>query len=152
MHFFFLWTRDLLVSQKNDANTLFFHPPSHFHGDFCNCNSISICTASQFWVQLPLLYTAWSNAYSEISLEVMLRLLAQKIINGIHLCKPSSLNRPIRESALKVAWEKNPYAAPGNWTHISIAPEFLVQHSTGWATSESGGARMSSYILVNSEL
>ena len=43
----------------------FFHPPSPFHGNFCNCNSIGICTASRFWVQLPLLYTAW-NVYSEI--------------------------------------------------------------------------------------
>ena len=32
---------------KNDANTLFFHPSSPFHGgNFCNCNSIGICTAS----------------------------------------------------------------------------------------------------------
>ena len=34
--------------QKNDAKTLFFHPPSPFHGNFCNCNSIGICTASWF--------------------------------------------------------------------------------------------------------
>ena len=50
----------------------FFHPPSPFPSNFCNCNSGSICTASQFWVQLPLLYTAWRNANSEIGLEVML--------------------------------------------------------------------------------
>ena len=30
---------------KNDAKTLFSHPPSDFHGNFCNCNSIGICTA-----------------------------------------------------------------------------------------------------------
>ena len=31
---------------KNDAKTtLFFHPPSPFHGNFCSCNSIGICTA-----------------------------------------------------------------------------------------------------------
>ena len=33
---------------KNDAKTLFVHPPSPFQGNFCNCNSIGICTASQF--------------------------------------------------------------------------------------------------------
>ena len=33
---------------KNDAKTLFVHPPSPFHGNFCNRNSIGICTASQF--------------------------------------------------------------------------------------------------------
>ena len=43
---------------QNDAKTLFVHPPSPFHGNFCNCNSIGICTASQFYFQLPLLYIA----------------------------------------------------------------------------------------------
>ena len=33
---------------QNDAKTLFVHPPSPFHGNFFNCNSIGICTASQF--------------------------------------------------------------------------------------------------------
>jgi len=47
MHFF-LRTRDLLVSQKNVAKTLYFHPPSPFHGNFFSCNSTGICTASQF--------------------------------------------------------------------------------------------------------
>ena len=83
---------------NNDTKTLFSHPPSPFHGNFCNCNSIGICTASRFYVQLPLLYTAWSNAYSEIGPEVrcdLLRLLAQKITKRIHSSKPASLNRPI---------------------------------------------------------
>ena len=83
---------------KNDAKTLFFHPPPPFHSKFCNCNSIGICTASQFWVQLPLLYTAWSNAYSEIGPEVrcdLSRLLARKITKRIHSSKPASPNRPI---------------------------------------------------------
>ena len=73
---FFPRTRDLLVSQKSEAKTLFSHPPFPFPGNFCNCNSGGICTALQFWVQHPLLYTAWSNAHSEISLEVMLQPLA----------------------------------------------------------------------------
>ena len=33
---------------KNDAKTPFFHPPSPFQGNFCNCNSIGIGTASRF--------------------------------------------------------------------------------------------------------
>ena len=33
---------------KNDAKTLFPHPPSLFHGSFCNCNSIGFCTTSRF--------------------------------------------------------------------------------------------------------
>ena len=78
---------------KNDAKTLYFHPPSPFHGNFCNCNSIGICTASQFEFQLPLLYTVWSNAYSEIGPEVhcdLSWLLCWKITKRIH----SLLNRP----------------------------------------------------------
>ena len=87
---------------KNAANTLFFHPPSPFHGNFCNCNSImafALLHNSGFNFHC---YTAWSNAYSEIGPEVTLRLFAQKITNGIHSCKPASLNRPMREYALKV--------------------------------------------------
>ena len=83
---------------KNDAKTPFFHHLSPFHGRFCNCNSIGICTASQFYVQLLLLYTAWSNTYSEIGPEVrcnLLRLLARKITKRIHSSKPASLNHPI---------------------------------------------------------
>ena len=83
---------------KNNAKTLFFHPPSPFHSNFCNRNSIDICMASQFCVQLPLLYTAQSNAYSEIGPEVrcdLSRLLARKITKRIHSSKPASLNRPI---------------------------------------------------------
>ena len=95
---FFLRTRDLLVSQKTTQRHFFFHPPSPFHSNFCNCNSIGICTASRFKVQLPLLYTVWSNTYSEIGLEVrcnLSQLLAQKITKHIHSSKPALLNRPI---------------------------------------------------------
>ena len=35
----------------------FFPPSIPFPGNFCNCNNGSICTASQFYVQLPLLHT-----------------------------------------------------------------------------------------------
>ena len=70
---FFPRTRDLLVSQKMmQLKTFFFYPPSSFPSIFCNCNSAGICTASQFQVQLPLLYTvSRSNAYSEIVPEEM---------------------------------------------------------------------------------
>ena len=56
---------------KNDARTLSFsHPPSPFPCNFRTRDRSGICTASQFYVQLPLLYTASTNAYSEISPEV----------------------------------------------------------------------------------
>ena len=45
---FFLRTHDLLVSQKTTQRHFFFHPPSPFHSNFCNHNSIGICTALQF--------------------------------------------------------------------------------------------------------
>ena len=60
-----------------------------------------ICTASQFQVQLPLLYTAWTNISSEISPEVTavtfhdFSVLAQKIMKGIHSCKPASQHCPM---------------------------------------------------------
>ena len=40
--------RDLLVSPKTTQRHFFFHPPSSLPGNFCNCNSCGICTASQF--------------------------------------------------------------------------------------------------------
>ena len=84
---------------KNDTKTLFFpNPPSPVHGNFCNCNSSGICTASRFYVQFPLLYTGWNNAYLEIGPEVrcdLSRRLARKITKSIHSSKPASLNRPI---------------------------------------------------------
>ena len=43
---FFQWTYNLLVSRK--MMQLFFHPPSPFASNFCNCNSGVICTVSQF--------------------------------------------------------------------------------------------------------
>ena len=60
-------------SAKKRCNDTFFHRPSPFPGIFCNCNSGGICAASQFYVQLLLLYSVRSNAYSEIGPEVTLR-------------------------------------------------------------------------------
>ena len=71
---FFPRTHDLLVSKKT-MQRHFFQPSTPFPGKFCNCNARGICSASQFKVQLPL-YILWSNTYSEIGLEVMLRPLA----------------------------------------------------------------------------
>ena len=81
----------------NWQKTLFFHPPSPFPGNFCNCNSGGICTALQFLVQLPLLYTAWNNAYSEIGPEVMLWPLATSCVKdykGHSLVQTSFTERP----------------------------------------------------------
>ena len=44
---FFPQTCDLLISQKT-MQTLLFHPPSTFPGNFCDCNSGGIYTALQF--------------------------------------------------------------------------------------------------------
>ena len=65
-------------AKKRHKDTFFLHPPSPFSSNFCNCGSI--CIASQFQVQLPLLYTMRSNAYSEISPEVTLRPLATSCV------------------------------------------------------------------------
>ena len=82
---------------KNDADT-FFHPPPPFPYNFCKRNSNGICTASQAYIQLPLLHTAWSSAYSEIGPKVAAAtfswLLVWKIMKGIHLGKRASLNCP----------------------------------------------------------
>ena len=105
---------------KNDAKTLFSHSPSPFHGNFCNCNSIGICTASWFLVQLPLLYTAWSNAYSEIGPEVRCdhsRLLAWKITKRIHSSKPALLNRPI-----PYCWQQVKSSYKRHWLGVQVSP------------------------------
>ena len=43
---------------KNEVKTLFPRSPSPFPCNFCKRNNNGIFTASQFYVQLPLLYTA----------------------------------------------------------------------------------------------
>ena len=92
-------------SAKNDTKTLFFHPPSPFPGNFCNCNSGGICTALQFLVQLPLLYTVWSNAYSEISPVVTLRALATSCVKdykGHSIVQTSFIESP--NSTILCSW------------------------------------------------
>ena len=111
---------------QNNAETLFAHPPSPFHGNFCNCNSIGICTASQFKFHLPLLYTVWSNAYSEIGPEVrcnLSRLLSRKITKRIHSSKPASLNRPIKKDFLSKKVRKQKICNTSEyslWNHYKI--------------------------------
>ena len=105
---------------KNDAQTLFFptlHDPSPFPGNFCNCNSGGICTASQFQVQFPVLYLQSYTQREAMPTQKsaqkcccnLLRLLARKITKDIHSCKPASLNHPIRllllrSCSLLIAW------------------------------------------------
>ena len=47
---FFFYELAIFWSAKKRRNLTFFPPtlPSPFHGNFCNCNSIGICTVSQF--------------------------------------------------------------------------------------------------------
>ena len=42
---------------KKRCKDPFFQVSSPFPGNFCNCNSIGICTASQFQVQLPVIHS-----------------------------------------------------------------------------------------------
>ena len=84
---------------KNDAKILFFHPPSPFPGNFCNCNiwwhlycftilgltSIVIHSVKQHLLR---------NQPGSDSCDLLL-LIARKITKGIHSCKPASLNRLI---------------------------------------------------------
>ena len=84
---------------KNDAKTLFstLHPLSMVI--FATATVLAFVLLRNSRLQLPLLYTAWSNAYSEIGPKVrcdVSRLLARKFTNRIHSRKPASLNHPIQ--------------------------------------------------------
>ena len=117
---FFPRNHDLLVSQKITQKTLFSHPPSPFLCNFCNCNSGGICTASQFQVQLPLLYTVWSNAYSEISPEVTLRPLATSFAKDHK-----------GHSLMQTSFTEPPNRMPQNaflpWTHDLLVSKTTTQ-------------------------
>ena len=112
-------TRDLLVSQKTTERHFFPHPPSPFPGNFCNCNSGGICTASQFQVQLPMSYTAWNNAYSEIGSEVTLRPFATfcvKDYKGHSLIQTSFTELPNTHCVFKLLSPVNQLFALINYT------------------------------------
>ena len=81
-------------SAKKRRKDTFLPPSIPFPCNFWNCNSGGICTASQLQVQLPLLYTAWSNAYSEIGPEVTLRPLATSQGYKGHSLVQSSFTQP----------------------------------------------------------
>ena len=100
------WTRDLLVSPKNDVKTLFFPHSIAFPCNFCKRNNNGIFTASQFYVQLPLLYTAWSNAYSEIGPEVTLRPLATSCAKDYkyHSLVQTSITEPPHTELFIALW------------------------------------------------
>ena len=95
--FFFLRTRDLLVSQKKKKKKttqrhLFstLHPLSTVH--------FATATVLAFVLLRDSRFNFHCEAYSEISPEVrcdLPRLLARKITKCIHSSKPASLNRPL---------------------------------------------------------
>ena len=82
------WSAKKKKKKKKDAKTLFLvHPPFPLPGNFCNCNSGGICTASQLYAELPLLYTATSR-------DVLRERLQRASTKQLH-CKAASMNRPI---------------------------------------------------------
>ena len=80
-----------------------------------------ICTASQFYVQPPLLFTAWSNAYSEIVPEVTLQPLATSCAKDYkgHLLVQTSFTEP-----------------PNTGTMQCVLAFFLLQSSAEWGASQ----------------
>ena len=103
---------------KKLCKDTFFHSPPPFPCNFCKCNNNGIFTASQFYVQLLLLYTVCSNAYSEISLEVMLPPLVTSCVKDYK-----------GHSLVQTSFTKPPNRMPQNafspWTH-----DFLVSQKT----------------------
>ena len=108
--FFLLWTHNLLVNKKM-IQRLFFstlHPLS------------SVIFATATVVAFVLLRNSWLDFHCYTQPEAMptqksaqkwhcdlSRLLAQKITNGIHSCKPASPNRPIHYNSDIVRDKKN---------------------------------------------
>ena len=108
---FFLQTRDLLVSQK----TMQRHFLSGLHllslVIFATATVLAfvlLCNSSfVILVQLPLLYTAWSNAYSEIGPEVMpwpLATSCAKDYKGHTLMQTSFTELPNTKLMMSVKW------------------------------------------------
>ena len=114
---------------KNDVKTHFFHSPSPFPCNFCKCNNKGIFTASQFYVQLPLLNTVWSNVYSEIGLEVTLRPLATsyaKDYKGHSLMQTSFTEPPNSQHALLTAFSASHQAL--FLPNSMFTPPIIIQH------------------------
>ena len=89
-------TRDLLVSQKTTQRHFFstLHPLSPVI--FATATVVTFVLLRSSKVQLPLLYTACSNAYSEIDPEVTLRPLATSCTKDYkrHSLAQSSFTEP----------------------------------------------------------
>ena len=108
---FFLQTRDLLVSQKTMQRHFFSGLHLLSLVIFATATVLAfvlLCNSSfVILVQLPLLYTAWSNAYSEIGPEVMPRPLATscaKDYKGHTLMQTSFTELPNTKLMMSVKW------------------------------------------------
>ena len=129
MHFF-LRTRDLLVNQKTMQSHLFttLHPFSPVIFATATVVAFILLYNSRFNFHCYKLYTAWSNAYSEISPEVTLRplswLFARKITKGIHSRKPASLSPPNTVFNLCVPFSHTLSAA---WTRCTTSDALFFQ-------------------------
>ena len=88
---------------KNDAKTLFPHPPSPFSGNFFPIATVVafvLLRNSRFNFHFSTQHEATPTQKSVRKWRWDLsRLLARKITKGIHSCKPHSLNRPTEKHA-----------------------------------------------------
>ena len=100
---FFLWTRDLLVSQKMTQRLFFstLHPLSVVVSATATVLAFVLLCSSRFgfhchtWCEaMPTQKSAWKWRFN------LLWLLVRKNTKGIHLCKPALLNRPIGQQKL----------------------------------------------------
>ena len=81
-------------------------------------------------------YTAWSNVYSEIGLEVccdLLRLLARKITKRIHSSKPASVNRPIWSQPPAWQWRWKQSLMSGLSQEVTVRPHMPSCLQIQWA-------------------
>ena len=95
-------TRDLLSRETAMQRPTLFAPHPHTFTlyFFCKCNSR---TTSQFYVQLPLLYTAWTNATQKSSRKWQLRPFATSCAKDY---KGQSLVQTIFDSDGALPWAR----------------------------------------------
>ena len=91
---------------KKWCKDTFFQSPSPFPCNFCKCNNNGVFTASQFYIQLPLLYTVWSNASSEIGPEVTLQPLTTSCAKDYkgHSLMQTSFTEPPSSYSFRIVW------------------------------------------------
>ena len=128
---FFLRTRDLLISPQTTQRHFLFtlHPLSTVIFATATVLAFVLLRNSN---QLPLLYTALSNAYSEIGPEVrcdLSRLLSRKITKRIHSSKPASLNRLTDPRSLKYVLAPPPMFSV--WIIIAVSAPVLRLYAVG---------------------